>query len=324
MTLHTLLAAVEPGRGVWLPEAASAEAEKTDALFYFLLYLSIFFFVLVVGATILFAIRYRRRHPGQRTSPISGNRKLEFLWSVVPALLLIVVFAWGFRDYVAQTIPPADAIEVRVTGQKWTWSFDYPADGISTNELVLPVDRPAKLTMSSVDVIHSFYVPAFRIKRDVLPNRYTVLWFTPERIGEYYVLCAEYCGTAHSSMLAKVKVVSEKEYTEWIDSGGGLSGEGMSSVEFGELLFKKQGCSTCHSIDGTKLTGPSMKGKYGSVEQLSDGSTLKVDDNYLRESIVEPNAKVVQGYQPVMPTYAGRLNEKQLNALIDYIKSLGK
>lgn len=325
LTLSLSTQADPPGSGdatVWLPPRASTTAGETDALFYFILYLSIFFFLLVVGVALVFAIKYRRRTDGQRTSPVEGNRRLEILWSVIPAILFVVIFAWGFKGYLNQSVPPGDALEVRVTGQKWFWSYDYPEQGISTNELVVPVGTPVKLTMSSQDVIHSFYVPAFRIKRDVLPNRYTVVWFEAMSEGEYDVLCAEYCGTSHSQMLSKVRVLSEKEYSDWVESGGGLSGEGMSSVEFGERLVKVKGCTTCHSLDGSKNTGPSFLNKYGSEELLTDGSTVKVDDNYIRESIVEPATKVVQGYEPVMPTYAGKLTDKQINAIIDYLKTL--
>lgn len=320
---HALAVVGEGSTSTWMPEQASTAAERTDALFYFLLYLSVFFFVLVIGATVLFALKYRRRHAKQRTSPIEGNRKLEIAWAVIPALLLILVFAWGFRDFLHLAVPPGDSLDIRVTGQKWFWSFDYPKEGINANELAVPVGRPVKLTMSSTDVIHSFFVPAFRIKRDVVPNRYTVVWFEATEVGSYDILCAEYCGTSHSRMLAKVKVMSENDYQAWVDSGGGLSGKGMSSVEFGKLLFQSKGCATCHSVDGSAKTGPTMKGKYGALEALAGGKSVKVDDNYLRESIVDPAAKVVQGFEPVMPTYAGKLKDKQLNALIDYIKSLG-
>jgi cytochrome c oxidase subunit 2 len=322
----SLLLAQAGGSGdrLLMPKAASTEAARVDALFYFLVYISIFFFLLVVGVMVLFAVKYRRRREGQRTSPIEGHRKLEIAWAVIPAILLVVIFAWGFRDFVNLSVPPGDALEVRVTGQKWSWSFDYPREGINTNELVVPEGQPVKLILSSQDVIHSFYVPAFRIKRDVVPNRYTVTWFQATERGEYDVLCAEYCGTGHSSMLAKIKVVSDTDYQKWVDSGGGLSGKGMSSADFGKLLFKSKGCTACHSVDGSKLTGPSLLNKYGTKTVLSDGSQVLIDDNYLRESITQPNAKVVQGFQPVMPTFAGRLKEKQLNALIDYIKSLSK
>ena len=312
------------GPSLWTPESASTAAERHDTLFYFLLYLSAVAFVVVVGLTVLFAIKYRRRHEGQRTSPLEGNRRLEIVWSVIPAAFFVLLFFWGFRDYLSLAVPPGDALDIRVTAQKWFWTFDYPKDGISSNELVVPMGRSVRLTMSSQDVIHSFFVPAFRIKRDVLPNRYTVAWFEPTEPGTYDIECTEYCGTSHSQMLSRVKVVSEREYKEWIDSGGGLSGKGLSSVDFGKLLFKSKGCATCHSVDGSKKTGPSLLRVFGGQVQLQGGQTVTADDNYVRESIMDPGAKVASGYDPVMPTFAGRLKDKQVNALIDYIKSVGK
>ena len=311
--LHTLLT-----------PAVTQDAQRVDNLFNFILALCALFFVLVTGATVLFAIKYRRRHEGQRTSPIKGNKKLEVIWAVVPAILLVIIFVWGFQDFLGMSVAPGDAMEVRVTAQKWSWSFDYPKDGITSGDLVVPAGEPVKLTMSSMDVIHSFYVPAFRIKRDILPNRYSVLWFNAEEPGTYDLMCAEYCGTNHSTMLAKVKVLTHAKYREWIDSGGGLSGKGLTSAQFGKLLFKSKGCTACHTVDGAPSTGPTLKDKYGTLERLAAGGSVKVDDNYLRESLMKPNAKVVHGFAPVMPTYAGRLKEKQVNALIDYIKSIGK
>jgi cytochrome c oxidase subunit 2 len=310
--------------GPLMPQAASGTAQRFDALFLLVFWVSAFSFVLVAALTIAFAIRYRRRRAGEKTSPIRGDRRVEIVWSVIPAIILVVFFALGFRDYLDLAVPPANAVEVRVLAQQWSWSFDYPKEGVSSAELVLPVGRPVKLTMSSADVIHSFFVPAFRVKRDVLPNRYTVAWFDANRTGTFDVLCAEYCGTAHSQMLAKVRVVTEGEYRAWIESGGGLGGKGMSSVELGKLLFQAKGCATCHSTDGTRKIGPSLLARHGVKELLRGGSTVTVDDDYLRESIVNPNAKVVEGYAPVMPTYAGRLTDPQLNALVDYVKSLDR
>jgi cytochrome c oxidase subunit 2 len=195
------------GASPWLPVTASETAARFDALFTVLFYVSAFFFVLVVAATAYFTVRYRRKKGSPQPPRIEGNRRLEILWTVIPAVILVVFFVLGFRDFLHLSVPPAHALDVRVTGQQWSWSFDYPKEGISTNELVVPVGKPVKLTMSSRDVIHSFFVPAFRIKRDVLPNRYTVLWFTAEAPGTYDVLCAEYCGTAHSNMLAQVKAL---------------------------------------------------------------------------------------------------------------------
>ncbi|MEK7705382.1 MAG: cytochrome c oxidase subunit II [Myxococcota bacterium] len=307
----------------WLPKGASSVAAGHDALFYFILYLSTAFFVVIVAAIVLFVLKYRRRSPEQRTSGLHGNVMLEIVWAVIPAILLIVMFVWGFRQYMDMSVPPADAIEVRVTAQKWSWTFEYPRDGISVpKDLVVPVGRPVRLTMSSLDVIHSFFVPAFRIKKDVLPNRYTMLWFEATEVGEYDLECAEYCGTAHSQMLGKIIVKPENEYNEWIAAGGGMSGEGMSSVAFGARLFSQLGCAVCHSTDGTKKTGPSVLAKFGSTETFVDGTKALVDDNYVRESLMDPAAKVVVGYEAVMPTFKGRLSDKQTNALVDYIKSL--
>lgn len=322
-SLITTLADATKG-GVWMPPQASTLSGEVDSLFFFIFWLCVFFFVGIVGATVYFVVKYRRRSAAQRTSGVKGNRRIEILWSVIPSILLLAIFAWGFRTYVKMSVAPGDSINIRVTGQKWFWAFDYPRDGINTDELVVPVGRPVKLTMSSRDVIHSFYVPAFRIKKDVLPNRYTQVWFQAEHTGEFHVFCAEYCGSAHSEMRARVRVVTDQQYQDWIDSGGGLGGEGMSSAEFGALIFEKKGCGKCHTVDGSKLTGPTMKGLFGRTEHFTDGSSQVVDDNYIRESIMEPQKKIVQGYEPVMPTFKGLLKDKQTDALIDYIKSLGE
>jgi len=309
--------------GPILPRAASTTAAGHDALFHFILYVTGFFFFLVVGLVGFMVIRYRKRREGERTSGISHNRRLEVAWAVVPSIFMLIFFGWGYREFLNLAVPPADAIEVRVTAQKWSWSFEYPKDGITVSkDLVVPVNRPVKLTMSSQDVIHGFYVPAFRVHRDVLPNRYTVVWFQADQPGEYDLFCTQFCGTGHSAMTGKVIVKTEAAYREWVESGGGLSGKGLSSADFGRLLFDKQGCVSCHSVDGTARTGPTLLNKYGALEQLADGKSVLVDDNYVRESLMEPTAKVVKGFQPVMPTYSGRLSDKQVNALVDYVKSL--
>jgi cytochrome c oxidase subunit II len=315
--------ALGPEGGWLLPPAASTGADAHDALFYFVLAVTAFFFLLVIGLVAWFTIRYRQRKPGQRTSGVSHNRRLEVAWAVIPSAVLVVIFGWGFKGFLDLSVPPADALEVRVTAQKWAWAFEYPREGIRTSkELVVPVNRPVKLTMSSLDVIHGFYVPAFRIKRDVLPNRYTVTWFQATETGQYDLLCTQYCGTGHSSMLGRIVVKPEAEFKEWVDAGGGMSGKGLSSVEFGKLLFDKEGCNTCHSLDGSPKTGPSLLDRYGSRELLEGGSEVVIDDNYVRESLMDPAAKVVKGFQPVMPTYRGRLNDRQIDALIDFVKSL--
>jgi cytochrome c oxidase subunit II len=308
---------------LYLPPVAGADAAAHDQLFDFILYLSTFFFLLIVGMIVVFVIKYRRRTENQRTSPIEGNQKLEIVWSVIPAILLVVMFVWGFKGWMAMNVAPAEAIDIRVLGKKWNWEFDYPKDGIqAATELVVPINKPVKLTMSSVDVLHSFYIPAFRTKRDVLPNRYSVLWFEATQLGTFDVYCAEYCGTSHSQMITRVKVVSDQEYKAFLEGGGGM--ENLPPLELGKKLFSGRGCNACHSVTAERkgLPGPPLGGKFGTMEKLKEGPDVKIDENYLRESILEPNAKIVAGYEPVMPTFKGRLKDRQLNALIDYIKSL--
>ena len=310
------------GHSFWLPRQGQALAANTDNLFYFIYYLCVFFFVLIISAMVYFAVKYRRKDANQRTSNIKGSHRLEIIWSVIPGILLLVIFGWGFRDWMHIVVPPANYLEVRVTGQKWNWSFDYVKDGINSPNLVVPVGHPIKLVMSSKDVSHSFFIPDMRIKRDVLPNRYTVEWFEPNEIGEHHVFCTQYCGTSHSGMLTKVRVLSEQDYADWIAAGGDLGGAGVPLAKLGELVFNSKGCTACHNIDGTAKIGPALNGIYGTKVELADGSSVEVDDNYIRESIMVPAAKVVKGFAPVMPSFQGQLNDKQTNGLIEYIKSL--
>lgn len=309
---------------LWLPPQASTTAQYVDPLFYFILYTSSFFFLLVIAVMCLYVWKYRRKEDGEKTSSIKGNHTIEIVWSIIPTILLVIMFYWGFKNWMELNVPPGNALDIRVTAQRWLWTYDYPKDGITSPELVVPVNTPVKLTMSATDVIHSFFVPQFRIKKDVIPNRYTVVWFEATEPGEYPVMCTEYCGTGHSRMLSKVKAVSYAEYTQWIQSGGGAEKpkEGVSLTEYGKSLFTKQACNTCHSVEGQKLVGPPLNGKYGSQDELEGGKKVLVDDNYIRESLMEPTAKVVKGFPPVMPTYKGKLDDSQINALIDYLKSL--
>jgi cytochrome c oxidase subunit II len=309
--------------GLWMPAKSSTVAANTDALFYFIYYLCLFFFALIVGAMIYFVVKYRHKEgKPARTVDLKGNHTLEVFWSVVPGILLVVIFAWGFKDWVKLVVPPAHSLEVRVTGYKWAWAFDYVASGVNGGTLVVPENQPVKLTMSSKDVIHSFYVPDFRVKRDVLPGRYTVMWFEATEKGEFPIKCTEYCGTSHSGMISKVRVVSQEEFDEWIQNGGDLGGAGVPLAELGAKVYEAKGCNACHSIDGSAKVGPSFKGVYGKPAKLADGSEVVVNDDYIRESILMPNAKVHQGYPPVMPSFQGQLNDKQVSALIEYIKSL--
>ncbi len=308
---------------LWMPPGSSTIAGEVDALMEFIIYVSIFFFGIVVFSIIFFSLRYyHKRQEEEFGKPHAAyNAKLEFFWTIIPTILVVIVFFWGFKVYMKMNVVPKDAIEIKVTGQKWFWTFDYP-EGINTlNELVVPAGKAVKLLMSSKDVIHSFYVPDFRIKMDVLPNRYTVTWFEATGPGTHNLFCAEFCGDGHSKMIGTVKVVSEREYNEWLETGA-VTGEGLSLEDYGQRLFKSKACITCHSIEGKKLTGPSLNGIFGNPVPLAGGGEATVDENYIRESILNPQASIVAGYQPVMPTYQGLLKERDLDALIAYIKSL--
>lgn len=303
---------------VWLPEGLSTLAPEVDSLFYFVLWVSVILFAGVVAAMIYFMIRYRRRDPGEVPAPVKENKWLELSWILIPTILVLVVFNWGFKLFIELGVAPPDSYEIQVTGKQWLWEFEYPNGTRVTNELHVPIGRPVRLVMSSTDVIHSFYVPVFRVKHDVLPNRYTAVWFEATEVGEYDIFCTEYCGTQHSGMLAKVIVQPQEEFNEWLETGGG-NFEDMALPEYGQLLYQQQGCAACHSLDGTPGVGPSFQGLFGRAEELAAGGTVPVDENYLRESILQPQAKIVAGYPPAMPDYSS-LNERQVSALVAFIK----
>ncbi len=307
--------------GGLLPEQASSLASSFDRTFYIIYYISLFFFGGVMLAIVIFSILHYRRAREERPPVVKESKLLELTWVIIPSILVIVAFTLGFKNYVKARISPPPAYEIKVTGFQWSWKFEYPDGTTSVNELYVPVNRPIRLLMSSTDVIHSFYVPAFRLKYDVLPNRYTTLWFNAVKEGEYSIFCAEYCGTSHSGMLATLHVVSQEAFDNWLASAGGPP-EGMSLVEYGAQLYQQFACFTCHTTDGSKSIGPTFKGLFGKEEVLEDGTTVVVDENYLRESILDPQAKIVKGYPSVMPSYQGQINDRQLTALIEFIKSL--
>lgn len=307
---------------IYLPPAGSTIAGEVDALFYFIFYASLVLFAIVVMSSVFFIWRYRRRGEHTLTSGTDHNVKLEILWTVIPTILVIIVFVWGFKTFLRMHVVPNEAIEIKATGQKWFWTFDYPNGANMVNDLVVPVGKPVKLLLSSQDVIHSFFVPDFRIKMDVLPNRYTLTWFEATNIGEFQIYCTEYCGKGHSEMLGKVKVLSETDYNVWLEKSSADIPEGMSLEQAGAELYSSKACITCHSINGTPGVAPSFKGRFGSKQNMTDGSQLLVDENYLRESILNPQAKIAEGFAPVMPTFQGVLKDRQVDALVAYIKSL--
>ena len=305
---------------IWLPEQVSTFAHEIDSLFYFVYYWVIFFFVLVAVGTFYFSWKYKSNRKGL-TSPIDHNTTLEVTWTIIPLLLTMVVFFWGAKTYIKMNIAPYDSMEVNVKAQKWFWTFTYKEGFTNSNDLVVPVNKPVKLIMESQDVLHSFFVPDFRVKMDVIPNRYMMLWFEPTKIGEYDIFCTEYCGKSHSEMLGKVRVLSQSDYEKWLIAANVVD-ESIPLVDLGETIYKKNACYTCHSTDGSTVIGPSFKGIWETEMKHADGTTAIVDENYILESLIEPQKKIVEGYQGVMPSYKGILRDREIQGVIEYIKSL--
>ncbi len=303
-----------------LPQASTI-APHIDSLYNFIFWISLISFVGVVAAMVYFIIRYHRsRWDPFKTPYITGHSAMETSVSVGLFILVMVIFAWGWKDYKKIVSPPQNSLEISVLGHQWFWEFEYANGKKLTNELVVPKGRPVKLIMSSADVIHSFFVPNFRLKQDLVPGTYTTLWFQATQTGEHPVFCAEYCGTGHSKMLAKVKVVEPTEYARWEKEE--KKEKGLNPAEVGKELFTKKGCNVCHTVTGQALIGPSLLGIFGKNEELADGKKIQVDENYLRESLMQPQAKLVKGFPPVMPTFQGTLTDEEVNAVIAYIKSL--
>ena len=287
-----------------------------------LLAVSTFFFVLIVVLMGVFIVIYRRRPQAAPGKSPSHSSLLEIIWTGIPLAIVAIVFYQGFQGYMELRTPPIGAREIRVTAKKWSWLFQYSngQEKVASEDLHVPVDEPVLLIMASEDVIHSLFIPAFRVKMDVVPGRYSRTWFRATQVGEYPLLCSEYCGKDHSSMVARVVVQSPADFRKWLADAADLSGK-MSPVQYGQVLYHRHGCDGCHSLDGSAGTGPSFKGIYGHPVQLEDHEPVEVEDNYIRESILEPEAKIVKGYQPVMPTFKGSLSDKDITALIEFIKS---
>lgn len=288
-----------------------------DTLFAFILFTALFFSVLVTFLTILAAFTYKRSRPGEIGEVIHGNNVLEIGWTVIPLILAIGMFAWGAVIYVHYRTAPKDTLDIYVIGKQWMWKLQQPNGRKEINELHVPVNRNIKLIMGSEDVIHDFFVPAFRVKMDVVPGRYNTMWFQPTKVGRYHFFCSQYCGTNHAIMGGWVTVMDPAEYATW------LSGEvgDVNPVSAGERLFTQLACNTCHLANGTGRA-PSLNGLYGANVLLADGSTVTADEAYIRQSILEPRSKIVAGYQPVMPTFQGLVTEEQVLNLTAYIRSL--
>ncbi|MDM7914192.1 MAG: cytochrome c oxidase subunit II [Candidatus Eisenbacteria bacterium] len=312
---------VDDGSSFWMPSQASTAAPGVDRLFYIVFWISVFFFALIVVLGTIFVLRYRRRSATEKAAKAAThNTPLEVTWTVVPLLIVFVLFALGFKGFLDMSVAPADAYEVQVTAQRWKWIFTYP-NGLVDENLHVPVNVPVRLVMVSEDVIHSFFVPEFRMKRDVVPGRYNKAWFRATKPGEYQLFCAEYCGTSHSDMLASVIVHEPGGFEKWLESAA-TELANASPAEAGARLYRSRGCAQCHSVDGKGMVGPTFRGLYGHEVVLKDGTRVVVDENYVRESILSPQAKVVAGFDPVMPTYQGRLKDQEITAIIAYLKTL--
>lgn len=300
---------------------ASDYAREVDSIYMFITYFGIFFYSIIVIGLGYFIYKYRRRRQNEDTPDITHNTALEIIWTVIPSIPLVVMAFWGFNTYMQARVAPADSLEIKVIAKKWAWEFTYPNGMSFGQEMHVPAGRPVKLVMISQDVIHDFYLPDFRIKADIVPSRYTQLWFQSDEPGEHQVFCAEYCGRDHSNMLAKVIVDTEEQYQQWLEQKA-EEAMNMPLPELGKLLYVNKGCNTCHSIDGTRIQGPSFKGIWGQTHQFSNAQPAVVDENYVRESLLQPTAKVRAGYEAIMPSFQGLLREREIQALAEYVKSL--
>lgn len=301
----------------FMPEQASAAASEVDTLTLYLVGMSTFFTVLIAAMVIYFAIRYRRTSENQVGSNFENSAFLEITWTVIPLLIALFTFAWGLKVFFSLSRPPANSVEYQVTGKQWMWKIQHPTGQREINELHVPIGQPTTLIMTSEDVIHSFFVPAFRAKTDVLPGRQSSIWFTPTKAGRYHLFCTEFCGTEHSRMIGWVTVQSQEEYQAWLAATPGPKAPSADGAQ----LYAQYACNTCHKAESDGR-GPSLHGLYGTEVALADGGRAKVDQAYLRESILMPQAKLVQGYEPIMPSYQGQISDEAIEQLILYIQNL--
>lgn len=301
-----------------LPEQASTFAWQVDLLYFYLIAVSVAFSIPIVAAIFFFGFKYRERQKYASPEEIHGSIVLETTWSIIPFVVSMTIFLGGAYVYFNQYTPPQDAMEIYVVGKQWMWKLQHTTGQREINELHIPVNTTIKLTMTTEDVLHDFFIPAFRTKADVVPGRYTYLWFNATKPGKYHLFCAEYCGLNHSGMGGWIYVMDQKDFDNWLAGNAA----GQTPVELGKDLFmNKLGCASCHA-GGPAQRGAKLEGIYGKEVKLTGGGTVIADDNYIRESILNPAAKIVEGYQPIMPTFKGQVTDEQLNALVAYVKSL--
>jgi cytochrome c oxidase subunit 2 len=306
---------------IWFTQPGSTSAHGVDWLYYFVLAISVFFFALVVLIMAGILIKYRARHPeAAAQSKATHHLMLETFWTIVPLLLVMVIFYFGFVIFLDLEVRPQETYDIQVIGQKWKWQFVYP-NGHIDDVLHVPIEKPTHLIMTSEDVLHDVFIPDFRIKMDVIPGRYTHLWFQPTVLGKHLLFCAEYCGKDHSQMNTEVVVHEPGKFDVWLREIEAAE-DNLPPVQRGAKLYQSRGCAQCHTIDGKTSTCPTFFNLFGSTAQIKGAGSVVVDENYIRESVLEPQAKIVEGFAPVMPTYAGRLSDKDITGLIEYIKTL--
>jgi cytochrome c oxidase subunit 2 len=315
------------GGNFWMPKAVNLTADDSDLMYYAVLGLSIFFFIGIAGAVVYLVVKYRHR-PGHRPQPSPAhNDALEITWTVIPTIICVFLFYYGWNTYVRVVTPPTKAVEINVLAMRWNWQFTH-SNGVQDSDLHVPVNTPVRLVMTSKDVIHSFYAPVMRVKQDILPRRYTYAWFFPTKPGTYRLTCAEYCGTNHSQMgitndgRRAVLVVHEPGGYERYLADKAAQSTALPPEQLGKVLYEKKGCNACHTTDGTPRVGPSWSGTFGTMVPLTDGSSVKMDETYIRESILYPQAKSRPGFPPSMPSFEGQLKDREIEGLIAFIKSL--
>jgi cytochrome c oxidase subunit II len=302
----------------FIPPSASTLSGKVDALYFYLVGVTIFFTLLIWGVLTFFVLKYRRRNPYEIPRPVAGSLKLETMWSVIPLIIAMTMFAWGAQVFFEQWRPPSNAIEIYVVGKQWMWKIQHTTGQREINELHVPVGRKVKLIMTTEDVIHSFFIPAFRTKADVVPGRYTTLWFEATKPGQYHLFCAEYCGMNHSGMIGSVIAMEPTDFDVWLSGNSSQ----QSPAVAGQQIYETLGCVSCHGPEGKGGRGPALTGLFGKQVFLNNSQTVTADEAYIRESIVNPQAKLVSGFGPIMPTFQGQLSEEQLLQILAFIKSL--
>lgn len=311
-----------------MPPQGSEFAKEIDFVYMSLFWLSVVLFLMIAVPACYFAWRYRYK-AGRVTPHQTHNTVLEVMWSVGPLILCIAIFFWGLNGWMKYAVAPGESMEISVTAKQWLWQFEYPDGSRTINDIHVPVNKPVKFTMTSEDVLHDFYVPDMRVKHDIIPGRYTQIWFTPTVLGVHNFTCAEYCGKDHSGMKGNLTVDNDADFAKFLETGGTewedyFSGKDpkKTPADWGKLTYERVGCNSCHTVDGSKSKGPSWKGVYGSMVPLNNGTSVLADEAYIKESMMSPAAKVVKGYDPIMPTFQGLLKPNQVNGLVAYIESL--